>query len=284
VLKKKRQPFSCPKTTANLAASVSPEIGGFSHARFYSIVLVVDRKHKKRDARERRAWTGCFSRCGLHGSRAIHYTRVMDVDQILATMNDCQVEYLLIGGMNFLLRHEPVLTFDVDLWINDREANRRRCERALEMLEAEWGETDSDWGKVAERGPGWLDRQPVFCLNSPSGAIDIFRSVTGLADWAASRVRASRNMTAGGAAYWGLSDEDMLYCGSGTVTAMRDWIAWESAKRLRNWDRAERWRVLQQTISWAERQATVRRNTPAACLREQQRKLSQMRTHQANQA
>jgi hypothetical protein len=59
---------------------------------------------------------------------------------------------------------------------------------------------------------------------------------------------------------------------------MRDWIASESAKRLRNWDRAEQWRVLQQTITWAERQATVQRNSPAACLSEQQRKLSQMRT------
>jgi hypothetical protein len=58
---------------------------------------------------------------------------------------------------------------------------------------------------------------------------------------------------------------------------MRDWIESESAKRLRNWDRAERWQVLQQTITWAEQQATVRRNTPAACLREQQRKLSRLR-------
>jgi hypothetical protein len=65
---------------------------------------------------------------------------------------------------------------------------------------------------------------------------------------------------------------------------MPEWIAWESAKRLRNWDRAEQWRVLQQTIAWAERQATVRRNTPAACLREQQRKLAQMRTHRTNPA
>ncbi len=48
----------------------------------------------------------------------------------------------------------------------------------------------------------------------------------------------------------------------------------ESAKRLRNWDRAARWKVIQQTITWAEPQATLRRNTPAACLREQQRKLS----------
>lgn len=136
----------------------------------------------------------------------------MNVDRILATMNDCQVDYLLIGGMNFLLRHEPILTFDVDLWIDDQEANRRRCERALRALDAQWGEADSDWGAVAERDPGWLDRQPVFCLTSPSGAIDVFRAVAGLTDWATSRARASRDATAAGTTFWGLSDEDMLLC------------------------------------------------------------------------
>jgi hypothetical protein len=48
----------------------------------------------------------------------------------------------------------------------------------------------------------------------------------------------------------------------------------EEAKRERHWDARLRWQVLQQTITWAEAQATVRRNTPAACLREQQRKLA----------
>jgi hypothetical protein len=58
---------------------------------------------------------------------------------------------------------------------------------------------------------------------------------------------------------------------------MRDWLESELAKRLRNWDRVELWQVLQQTIAWAEQQATVRRNTPEACLHEQQRKLSRLR-------
>jgi hypothetical protein len=30
----------------------------------------------------------------------------MNVDKILGTFGDCGVDYLLIGGMNFLLRHE----------------------------------------------------------------------------------------------------------------------------------------------------------------------------------
>jgi hypothetical protein len=52
----------------------------------------------------------------------------------------------------------------------------------------------------------------------------------------------------------------------------------EEEKRRRSVRDAERWRLIQQTIRWAEQQVTVRRNTPAACLREQQRKLAQLRT------
>ena len=49
----------------------------------------------------------------------------MDVHLILQTFNAHRVDYLLIGGMNFLLFHEPVLTFDVDLWIDDVPENLR---------------------------------------------------------------------------------------------------------------------------------------------------------------
>ena len=58
----------------------------------------------------------------------------MNVDQILRAFNETQVEYILIGGMNFLLRHAPILTFDVDLWIDDTPENRARCEAALRWL------------------------------------------------------------------------------------------------------------------------------------------------------
>jgi len=136
----------------------------------------------------------------------------MDVDRILQTMNDHEVAYLLIGGMNFLLRHQPVLTFDVDLWIEDHELNRRRCEEALGSLAAEWGASDEDWEPTRRRPAGWLDHQPLFCLTSPHGAIDIFREVTGLPDWSACRRRALPEQTAAETRYWGLSDQDMLLC------------------------------------------------------------------------
>jgi len=40
----------------------------------------------------------------------------------------------------------------------------------------------------------------------------------------------------------------------------------EESKRNRVWSPAQRWRVLQDTVTWAEAQTSVRRNLPAACL------------------
>lgn len=136
----------------------------------------------------------------------------MNVDLILETFNRHRVKYVLLGGMNFLLRHAPILTYDVDLWIEDVLENRRRCETALAELNAEWGAGDDDWTPVAQLPTDWLVRQAVFCLISPAGAIDIFRSMMGLEDWQASFNASIEESTSGGVPYRGLSDFDMLRC------------------------------------------------------------------------
>ncbi len=136
----------------------------------------------------------------------------MNVDRIFDTLNQFGVAYLLIGGMNFLLRHAPVTTYDVDLWIEDAPDNRDRTEKALAALDAEWGRTDADWGLVCLKPPGWSASQTVFCLNSAAGAIDIFRAVAGLPAWSICHQRAIRERTAGGIEYYGIGDVDMLQC------------------------------------------------------------------------
>jgi hypothetical protein len=136
----------------------------------------------------------------------------MNIDHVLQTMNQWQVAYVLIGGMNFLLRHEPILTYDIDLWIDDTDLNRSRCEAALAALDAEWGETDATWEPVRSKPPGWLSRQSVFSMNSPHGAIDIFRFVPGLPDWQMSRQNSVVEQTSRGVSYYGISDDDMLRC------------------------------------------------------------------------
>jgi hypothetical protein len=101
---------------------------------------------------------------------------------------------------------------DVDLWIEDSRENRDRCAAALSELAASWGPTEADWRPVAGQPADWLAGQGVFCLTSPHGPIDVFRSVKGLSDWQACRRNAAAGETAAGIRYYGLSDEDMLRC------------------------------------------------------------------------
>ena len=45
----------------------------------------------------------------------------MNIDRILSELNSAKVAYLLIGGVNFLLRHQGPLTHDVDVWVRDSD-------------------------------------------------------------------------------------------------------------------------------------------------------------------
>jgi hypothetical protein len=136
----------------------------------------------------------------------------MNVEAILKAFNDAKVRYMLIGGMNFFLRHEPVSTYDVDLWIDDETQNKGIAAKALVALKAEWGPTEKDWRPVSADA-SWMKGQGCFCLTSPSGAIDVFLSVEGLQNqFEECYGRAVRETTLGGTPYLALSDMDMLRC------------------------------------------------------------------------
>jgi hypothetical protein len=49
-------------------------------------------------------------------------------------------------------------------------------------------------------------------------------------------------------------------------------MRFEEQKREAHWDPAERWRIIQEMIVWADAQSTVRRNTKERCLELQQKK------------
>jgi len=136
----------------------------------------------------------------------------MNVDEILNALNVEQVDYLLIGGMNFLIRHLPELTFDVDIWLRDEEQNLSRANQALRRLGAEWGRTEKAWAPVPKDWK-WLQSQNVFCLTTSQGALDIFRDVRGLEGrYSECKARGILTKTAAGISFSGLSDEDMLTC------------------------------------------------------------------------
>lgn len=135
----------------------------------------------------------------------------MNADRILAAFAGREVDCLLIGGMNFLLRHQPVLTFDVDFWVRDDSANLERVHAALMELDAQWGATEGTWGPIS-RDPQWLTRQQIFCFTTAHGAVDVFRRVRGLDDYAACKARSTLLHTQGGSPYHSLADADMLAC------------------------------------------------------------------------
>ncbi len=136
----------------------------------------------------------------------------MNTDAILATLNKHQVDYILIGGMNYLIRHKPVLTFDMDVWVRNTAANLVLLNRALRDLKAQWGPDDEQWGPVRD-DPQWLASQSVFCLTTEHGPLDIFREVRGLeAQYDRCRQDAAAAKTANGTSFLSLSDRDMLAC------------------------------------------------------------------------
>jgi len=136
----------------------------------------------------------------------------LDVKGMLDVLNRNQVEYLVVGGMNFLFRHEPILTYDLDVWIRDTPDNRGRCVTALIALGASWGESESSWRSVETMEGDWLLRQSVFSLLTRHGALDVFRSIAGLDSWDDSFRQAVLVQTSGGISFRGLSDENMLAC------------------------------------------------------------------------
>lgn len=123
-----------------------------------------------------------------------------------------RVRHLLIGGVNYLLQHKPVLTFDVDFWVRNDSGNLARCEKALAAMGASWGTTDREWALVSKRKPGWLSGRTVFCMTSPLGSLDIFLCVKGLDDWDASAARSVWLRTDTGMRCRGICDRDMLAC------------------------------------------------------------------------
>jgi hypothetical protein len=140
----------------------------------------------------------------------------MNVDLILSAFNEQGADCILIGGMNFFLVHQPVSTFDVDLWVADDEANLRAVHQALSQLSAEvsFDPKGECWQNIARLSDWtWLLRAPLFCLNSPHGAIDVFRHVRGLeAGYDALRGSCPLRKTPTGVSFRSLSDSLMIQC------------------------------------------------------------------------
>jgi hypothetical protein len=132
--------------------------------------------------------------------------------RLFTVLNDHEVRFILIGGMNYFLRYRPVSTQDIDIWIHSSAENSARCEAALDAIDGEWGRTDEDWGPTRLKPRGWLRRQTVYCTITNCGFVDIFCAVSGLASFEECFRRSETVAIAEGVQYSSLSAQDMIDC------------------------------------------------------------------------
>jgi hypothetical protein len=135
-----------------------------------------------------------------------------DYQAVFHVLNEHAVSYLLIGGLNYFLRHRPVSTQDIDVFVDSSRDNLTRCETALAALGAQWGRVDAEWTLTSEKPAGWLSGQSVFCLLTPHAPLDIFFSVPGITSFAAAAANAVTIVTNDGTKVQCISTEDLLAC------------------------------------------------------------------------
>jgi len=120
---------------------------------------------------------------------------------LLRFLNDCQAEYLIVGGHAVMKYTEPLYTKDLDIWINASAQNSERVLRAL----AQFGAPLTQDKITAE-----TFRQPdvVYQIGVAPVRVDVLTSITGVpfADAWGRRVEGSLF----GVAVWFLSAEDLV--------------------------------------------------------------------------
>lgn len=98
-----------------------------------------------------------------------------DFKELLTILNDCQVEYLVVGGYAVIFYAEPRYTKDIDLWILPSAENAMRVREALMRF--------GGWVEGMTLDPFSTERT-MFQIGLPPCRVDFLTSVPGL-DFAA---------------------------------------------------------------------------------------------------
>jgi predicted nucleotidyltransferase len=92
--------------------------------------------------------------------------------ELLQLLNDCQVDYLIVGGYAVMRYAEPRFTKDLDIWIGHSPDNSRRVFTAL----ARFGAPLRHDGVTQET---FSVEQTVYQIGVPPVRVDILTSISG---------------------------------------------------------------------------------------------------------
>jgi predicted nucleotidyltransferase len=93
--------------------------------------------------------------------------------ELLQTLNECQVEYLVVGGYAVMKYTEPRYTKDLDVWVHNSAPNSARVFRAL----AKFGAPLKQDGITPE---SFTKDQVVYQIGVAPVRIDILTHITGV--------------------------------------------------------------------------------------------------------
>lgn len=94
-----------------------------------------------------------------------------DFKDLLTTLNDCRVNYLVVGGYAFIHYAEPRYTKDIDLWIEPSLENALRLREALVRFGG-WVQ-----GMTLEH---FTTERTMFQIGLPPCRVDFLTSIPGL--------------------------------------------------------------------------------------------------------
>ena len=96
-----------------------------------------------------------------------------DYRELLQHLNDCQVEYIIVGGYALMKYTEPRYTKDLDIWVNKTPENSARVHKALERFGAPLGND----GITPET---FAQAQVVYQIGVAPVRIDLVSEITGV--------------------------------------------------------------------------------------------------------
>ena len=118
--------------------------------------------------------------------------------ELLQALNDCQVEYLIVGGYAVMKYTEPRYTKDLDVWVHNTTQNAARLFNAL----AKFGAPLQDDGVTPET---FNQDGMVYQIGVAPVRIDILTQITGVQFAGAWQSRARRGTGVSSGSYKSLS-------------------------------------------------------------------------------
>lgn len=97
-----------------------------------------------------------------------------DFQDFIAALNDCEVEYILVGGYAVILHGYNRTTGDMDIWVNPTAENYTRLSAAF----SQFGMSVFDMNREKFL---FVTMYDVFTFGRPPVSIDILTKVSGVA-------------------------------------------------------------------------------------------------------